>query len=619
MAQASLGGRVLNSQLHLPISQLKRGGCLCYNKGMKVRSALVLFAFSTALIGHAEMLSISCPRSNGWKMESAECEDCPGVTVTTVRFSAKAPTVRPAFTALAVIPQADAQAFWHTDAWYANLRPAWRDAHHSDVRTGLPLYSVMTASERSRLTLASDNCVRPLDFSCGTDERGNVRATWKVPASDVPMTNDIIRFRTDRRDLFWSDAVHEAASWTHAFYSKAFVPPEAFKPVYSTWYAFHTDVTAEKVVREAKLASDLGLEVFFLDAGWYMDKPGTFARPAGDWNPSRHFPDFRKTVAAVKASGMKFVLWYGLPLVGHESKAAARFKGMYMGENRGGAYYLDPRVPAVREHLISTLERAVREWDVDGFKIDYIYAWSPVKPASEKEGRDMPELNAAVVALVGELHARLRAIKPDILLEFTHGHHNAAMRPNCTMYRVADCAGDVQENRSALVRLRLTNGETSCHSDMLTWGRDDSPENAARQILACLFGTVQYSIPLVEARADQLAVMRHWIGFMKRHEHALQHGDFRPHHPEANYPVIEAGDAEENVTAVYLPGMAVRVPSDKRRHYIVNATGTNEILVDCARAAEAKAFAVTGEPAGRVKLAPGVRKVRVPAFGYLVL
>ena len=211
-----------------------------------------------------------------------------------------------------------------------------------------------------------------------------------------------------------------------------------------------------------------------------MDKPGSFARPAGDWVPSSvRFPNFRETIRAVKALGLKLVLWYGLPLVGHDSSAAAKFKGKYMGENRGGAYYLDPRIPSVREHLISTLENAVRDWDVDGFKIDYIYAWSPVRPARPEEGRDISEMQEAVVTVTRQLHDRLTAIRPEVLLEFTHGHHNAAMRPNCTMYRVGDCAGDVQENRSALARLRLTNGETSCHSDMLTWGRDDSPEDAA--------------------------------------------------------------------------------------------------------------------------------------------
>jgi len=555
----------------------------------------------------ATTLDVQAPDRGSWQVDVAERPgDEPGVTFVSVVCTNARPAVRPVLRASLVRPQRDAQVLWHTDAWYGNLRPGWRDSHAADIRAGLPVYTVMTVTDRNRLTLASDDCVRTTRFSCGTDERGNVRADWTFRPSARPLTNDVVRFRVDERDCAWPEAVRQAAAWTQSFHPAAVVPGVAYRPVYSTWYAHHTEVDESTVLAEAKLARELGFESFFLDAGWYMDKPGSFGKPAGDWRPSeRRFPHFREMVRQVHELGLKFVLWYGLPLVGQETQAAKRFAGKCVGRNREGTGYLDPRSPEVREHLVSTLERAVRDWDVDGFKIDYLYAW------------DKPEIHDAVLELLRTLHRRLCALKPDILLEFTHGQHNAALRPTCTMHRVGDCAGDVQENRSALARLRLTNGETACHSDMITWGLQDTPEDMARQLLSALFGTLQCSVDLRKLPPVQRRTLAHWVGFMKRHENALLHGTFRPYHPEANYPVVEAEDEREGVTAVYLSGMTVRVPSDGKRRFIVNATGTDEVFVDSARSAEAKVFTTTGEPAGTAKLVPGVNKVRIPAFGYL--
>lgn len=93
-----------------------------------------------------------------------------------------------------------------------------------------------------------------------------MRAVWKIPAAAVPSTNDVIRFRIDERDVFWADAVRAAAAWTHQFRPKAHVPADAYAPVYSSWYAHHTEIDAATVVREAEAAAKLGMKVFFLDA-----------------------------------------------------------------------------------------------------------------------------------------------------------------------------------------------------------------------------------------------------------------------------------------------------------------------------------------------------------------
>ena len=67
------------------------------------------------------------------------------------------------------------------------------------------------------------------------------------------------------------------------------------------------------------------------------------------------------------------MIWYSVPFLGEKSENLNRFKEMtlyHIPELQ--TYCLDPRFPEVREFLISTYEKAVREWDIDGVKLDFI-------------------------------------------------------------------------------------------------------------------------------------------------------------------------------------------------------------------------------------------------------
>src|SRR5260370_28172742 len=78
-------------------------------------------------------------------------------------------------------------------------------------------------------------------------------------------------------------------------------------------------------------------------------------------------------VGRVHELGMKYLLWYAVRFVGIRSKAYDRFAGKLLGTiDALGAGVLDPRFPDVREYIVSTYEQAMRAWDLDGFKLDFI-------------------------------------------------------------------------------------------------------------------------------------------------------------------------------------------------------------------------------------------------------
>ena len=312
-------------------------------------------------------------------------------------------------------------------------------------------------------------------------------------------------------------------------------------------------------------------------------------------------------VKKVHALGMKYMIWYSVPFVGVNAKVCARFRGKFLREPRKGrAGVLDPRFPEVREYLAGIYEKALREWDLDGLKLDFIDSFSAE-----------PGVPEAVDVLMTDIARRLRAIKPDVLIEFRQSYIGPAIRKYGNMFRVGDCPGDMARNRSGIARLRLTSGATAVHADMLEWHPGDTPENAARFILNSIFGTVQYSMMLRTLPKSHLEMMRHWIAFSRRHERALLHGSFRPHWPQHDYPLLVGEGADERIVGVYNPDLVADVGAADRRVLVLNATQRGRLSLRLPKSCEIVAFDTFGREVSRTAVPAGLQETTCPASGYL--
>ena len=162
---------------------------------------------------------------------------------------------------------------------------------------------------------------------------------------------------------------------------------------------------------------------------------------------------------------------------------------------------------------------------------------------------------------------------------------------------------------------RLTLAEAAARAEAEQAGQ--TPEDAARQVLATLFGTTQFSVGLAWTPKNHKAMMAHWIRFVSDHADALRRGPFHPQHPEANYPVLTGESEGETVSVSYSPDFSVRIPADGRRHYVVNATGGDTVVVEC----EAEGKAVLRDTLGSVRdersVVVGLHRMSIPSCGYL--
>ena len=86
------------------------------------------------------------------------------------------------------------------------------------------------------------------------------------------------------------------------------------------------------------------------------------------------------------------------------------------------------------------------------------------------------------------------------------------------------------------------------------------------------------SVMLRRAPESHRAMIAKWIKFSQDHRETLLKGRFRPHHPELQYPVIEAESDSERVIGLYDDGRVLDIP-DGKKTFVMNASGKNSFVV----------------------------------------
>ena len=119
------------------------------------------------------------------------------------------------------------------------------------------------------------------------------------------------------------------------------------------------------------------------------------------------------------------------------------------------------------------------------------------------------------------------------------------------MLRVADCPADGLTNRVGCLDLRLTSGNTAVHSDMLMWDIEDSAENAAAQIIDCIFAVVQISVKLESLPDNHRRMLKFWLDFMDKNKNLLLKSNISVSEPHLFYTSAKAYNDRENHCRVF--------------------------------------------------------------------
>lgn len=285
-------------------------------------------------------------------------------------------------------------------------------------------------------------------------------------------------------------------------------------------------------------------------------------------------------VRRVHQLGMKYMVWFSVPFIGYHAENFTRFEGKLLRRvDRNECGVLDPRYPDVREYLIGIYEHAVRTYDLDGLKLDFIDQFEDRDHLPLHPEMDYACVQEATERLMTDVMERVRAIKPDIMIEFRQRYIGPAMHRFGNMFRVGDCASDIVMNRVCIADLRLLGGQTATHSDMLTWSREESAEDAALQMLNSMFGVIQFSQIIADMPDAHRRMTAFWLDFARQNEQVLLHSEFIPMEPQFMYPVIKAQDDTTAIIGVYALNKVVALDGSRKNVKLINATKADRLYL----------------------------------------
>ena len=401
---------------------------------------------------------------------------------------------------------------------------AWGRYAKSKVNFGAPVQCLNGFDGRNRITFAFSDTLNPVEMGAGILDNLSeyICEVTLFNQPTAPLTEYRLSIRIDTRDIPYYESLDDVQAWWMSMSGREpmAVPQSALEPVYSTWYSMLQELTTEKILTQCRIARDMGCKTVIVDDGWQTSDEERGYNYRGDWEVcTEKIVDMRELVDKVHELDMKFMLWYSVPFVGEYSKNWKRFEGKFLNPQNEGWRILDPRFSEVREYLITTYEKAVKEYDLDGLKLDFIDEFDIEKGMDPEygNGRDFQSVEAATFELIKTIAQRLKRINPDILIEYRQNYVGPLVRTSGNMLRSADCPTGALINRKQILDLRLLSGDSAVHSDMVIWDRTDALENKAQQLIAILFSVPQISIMLDEISAKEESLLRFWIGFWLEH------------------------------------------------------------------------------------------------------
>ncbi len=486
-------------------------------------------------------------------------------------------------------PYLDCAGVWHPGSGTDRSNLAdWSEPYSTMISKSAPVVAVFSEASVNRCTVALSEAAEKVYIAPGIhEEDGTFHIRVELPRMQNDQTDQEIVIRLDTRAVSFSTALREVSQWwEHDCAIQPMESPDcARQPMYSTWYSYHQMMQSDVLEQQCRLAAAAGFRTIIVDDGWQTDDNNRGYAFCGDWQPDHgKFPDMKRHVANVHAIGMKYMLWYSVPFVGKKSKVWERFRNKLLYQiDRLGAGVLDPRYPDVREYLVQTYVDAVKEYDIDGLKLDFIGQFSGRDNAADFcEGMDCSSVQIAVDRLMLDVAQSLKAIRPDIMLEFRQPYIGPHIRKYGNIFRVNDCPNSALTNRVGIVDLRLLSGRTAIHSDMLMWHDGEDAENIALQLIACIFSTVQISILLENMSLRQKKTLEFWLQFMQQNQQLLLHTPLEALEPHNLYPQVQVTNDSQQMIALYSGNRTVRALEGKKLT-VLNGSSSDAFYVETAQ------------------------------------
>ena len=144
--------------------------------------------------------------------------------------------------------------------------------------------------------------------------------------------------------------------------------------IYNTWMYRYTDFTPELLLNQAELASNMGIEYFVIDAGWFGKEGAYWFDTVGDWseNPVGGLRGEMKQFSDnVRNMGLKFGFWMEPERASASSESVKKHPEYYLKSNSKDMYFLDFANADARNWMLETIVNLIDMYGAEYIKFDY--------------------------------------------------------------------------------------------------------------------------------------------------------------------------------------------------------------------------------------------------------
>ena len=540
-----------------------------------------------------------------------------------VELTASASDRRPALRL--EVDLADAVGYWEPGGRSQRLLPPdWAGPRITSLVQSAPVGALYNATGRVLLGWAAGEAVSELEITYGVSEERKSFLVQLQPTQ--PLAGDLtVVLDGSRADLVGT--VRRLCRWTsdQCRGEPLVPPPVARRPVYSTWYTFAQDITADLVSSEASLAAGLGCGSVFIDDGWQRHGHGRGYQGCGDWLPDlAKFPDLAATVDSLHDTGSAVALWIAPLLLGLGSDVYDRLRPFAPHDAHPlRCRVLDPRHDEVRRFAVETCLRLVEDYHVDLLKIDFLDQ-AMVYGATPGDGGDQVDIGHAMAELLADLRRSLaEAGRATVAFEFRQPYVSPAVARYGQVLRAADCPGDSIRNRISTIDARLVSVGQVAHSDPMMWGPEGGAAAVAQQLYAGWFGVPQISMRLSALSSEQRTALNGLLALWSDHAAVALDGELEVQGAEQGYHLIQATrvDLRRTVIARYAP-LVVDLPVQTGHvTTVLNATPDPRLVVRSAQpiVAATLRWPDAREDSASRSAGSGLVEFTVPPYGSLTL
>lgn len=390
-----------------------------------------------------------------------------------------------------------------------------------------------------------------------TEDQGSVwfgalswSGNWKLTAEITERLNLELNFGLNDWDFAWllkpgekfespscfagftSQGFGGARRHLHTFINESVLPHRSYEHqvLYNSWEATFFDVDEKSQLELAKIASEIGVELFVMDDGWFHGRKDDTAG-LGDWWPDeKKFPNgLHGLISEVNRMGMDFGLWIEPEMVNPDSDLyrkhsdwVIQFPTRSCSQARN-QLILNIGKQEVQEYILNVVSKLLKENNIKFIK------WDMNRNVSEPGWVDAPgdprELYVRYVEglyyVWGELHRRF----PDVIWQSCS---SGGGRADLGILRVADQIW-VSDNTEATARLKIQEGFSHVFpaSTMEAWVTDASKDLISLEFRfhVSMCGSLGIGAHLLRWSEQDKEVAKKWIEYYKKIRPLVHHGE----------------------------------------------------------------------------------------------